>query len=88
MGDPTIYDHFRSRRQRQQEKKAQRRHTAPEQLKEQGIPFTEHNGGAHLRVLGPAGIIDFWPGPAKWICPSGKRGVQLERLIEYIKEPT
>lgn len=50
-------------------------------LKVAKVDFTEHNNGAHLKVLG---VIDFWPGTGLWKHNSiSDRGV--ESLIEYAK---
>lgn len=55
------------------ESKARRRHNREHSagiLRQAGVPFTEHNGGAHLFVTGARGIADFWPGTGKWILRS------------------
>lgn len=49
-----------------QDARTQRRENAPEILRMVGIPFTEHNNGAHLILDTHLGFVDFWPGTTKW----------------------
>ena len=65
---------------------AQMRQQGLASLKERGVAFSEHNGGAHLVVQGLHGFIDYWPGTGKWVCRvSRKSGFGSETLIRYIK---
>ena len=68
-----------------QEKRASNRESSAEYLRQQGIPFTTHNGGAHLIVEGRECFIDFWPGPGKWHCRSGHKGFGVRNLVAYIE---
>lgn len=49
-----------------QDARTQRRNDAPLFLRAAGIPFTEHNNGAHLVLDTHLGFVDFWPGTTKW----------------------
>ena len=46
------------------DKRTSNRESSAEILKENGIDFVSHNGGAHLVVNGS---IDFWPGTGKFM---------------------
>lgn len=67
--------------------RAQRRENAPELLTKAGIPFTEHNNGAHLILDTHQGFIDFWPGTSKWKTrsPFGINGYGVSNLLAYIQ---
>ena len=69
-----------------QEKRADNRKSSAELLASSGIVFTTHNNGAHLIVAGQTAHIDFWPGPGRWNCRTGKKGFGVLRLIQYIKK--
>ena len=68
-----------------QEKRASNRQSSAELLTASGIVFTSHNNGAHLIVEGPTTHIDFWPGPGRWNCRTGKKGFGVLNLIQYVK---
>lgn len=72
-----------------QERRAQNRERSARLLAEAGIPFTSHNGGAHLIVEGSTCYIDFWPGTGKWIVRDSKtKGFGVRKLIALCnKEP-
>lgn len=76
---------FEALRKKSQEKRAENRENSAEILRQAGIEFTSYNHGAHLKVIGPKCVIDFWPGTGKWICCNvSGRGVY--NLIRMIKE--
>jgi hypothetical protein len=62
-----LAEYFRDLKEHSQRKRASNRQSGQQKLAEAGVPFTEHNGGAHLIVQTPAGVVDFWPGTGKWI---------------------
>lgn len=66
---------------------AQRRGDAPYFLRAAGIPFTEHNGGAHLIIESHLGYTDFWPGTGKWRTRGtfAITGFGIKALLEYIE---
>jgi len=70
-----------------QDAATQRRGDAPYFLRAAGIPFTEHNKGAHLILDTKIGFIDFWPGTSKWKTraypPQG--GYGISNLFEFLK---
>lgn len=68
-----------------QEKRASNRENSAELLASAGIPFTSHNGGAHLIVEGRDCFIDFWPGTGRWISRDGTKGFGVRNLLEYLK---
>lgn len=64
-----------------------RRLAAPGILREAGVEFTEHNKGAHLRVVvSGTKVTDFWPGTDMWRKLGGGRRSGIDRLIEYIRK--
>jgi len=65
--------------------KAQRAALAARELSQAGIPFTVHNGGAHLVVEGPVGFIDYWPTTGKWAARSGRKGFGLLGLLKHVR---
>ncbi len=75
-------------RSQKKARRASNRAKSSELLTEAGIPFTIHNGGAHLIV---AGEWDFWPGTGLWHhrapAPKGTaaRGRGVRDLIARIK---
>ena len=48
------------------DKRANNRDASARLLRDVGIVFTEHNGGAHLVVRKDKKTVDFWPGTGKW----------------------
>lgn len=64
--DNEVSDMWRDFKKIKQDARARRRENAPELLKQAGIPFTEHNNGAHLILDTHLGFVDFWPGTTKW----------------------
>ena len=67
-------------------KRASNRDQSAEYLRNKDIPFTEHNGGAHLVVEGKSGYIDFWPGTGRWNSRCGKKGFGVRNLVTFILE--
>lgn len=64
-----------------------RRLAAPDILREAGVEFTEHNEGAHLRVVvSGTKVTDFWPGTDTWRKLGGGRRSGIDKLIEYIRK--
>ncbi len=65
-------------------KRARNREHSTKLLVESGIPFSLHNGGAHLIVKVRHGFVDFWPGTGSWVCRSTKKqGRGVRKLIDY-----
>lgn len=66
--------------------RTQRRENAPDFLRTSGIPFTEHNNGAHLVLDTHLGFVDFWPGTTKWKTRTfpEHNGYGLTRLLALI----
>lgn len=50
-----------------QEKRAKNRVNSADLLKEKGVAFSSHNGGAHLIIATDDVRADFWPGTGKFI---------------------
>jgi hypothetical protein len=81
--DESMGDFWRDVRKAQQQFRAKRRVTGAQALTEAGVPFTVHNGGAHLIV---ADRYDFWPGTGRWShrdSPRSGRGV--DSLLRNVK---
>lgn len=68
------------------EKRRRNRDSARTILTDNGVQFTVHNNSAHLRVHTNNGVIDFWPGTGLWICPDGKRGRGIFKLLSQVKK--
>jgi hypothetical protein len=70
-----------------QDAHSQRRNNAPQQLTAAGIPFTEHNNGAHLILDTHMGFVDFWPGTTKWKIRNfpEQRGFGITKLLHLIQ---
>lgn len=85
--DYSIGETFRAMREESQERRAHHREASPRLLREAGIPFTEHNGGAHLIVDNPP-TVDFWPGTGKWIVRGTNKKMRgVLHLIRYLRPP-
>ncbi len=80
------YLDYDDRREASKLKRASNRESSARRLREQEIPFTEHNAGAHLVVTPWPGIVfDFWPGTGKFTRRgSGKYGRGVGPLIHEI----
>lgn len=78
---------WREWKKMKQDARAQRRENAPEQLEAAGIPFTVHNGGAHLILDTHLGFVDFWPGTTKWKTRTfpEQSGHGLTKLLTLVK---
>ncbi|SEF90191.1 hypothetical protein [Marinobacterium lutimaris] len=75
-----------ARSKRGQQKRSNNRQSSAVMLAQHGIEFESKNGGAHLILQGVNGLIDFWPGPGKWIVRSEQRErFGVKRLIEAIE---
>ena len=61
------------------------RKVSTEHIKENGLIFTSHNNGCHLRVEGRTCYIDFWPGTGRWKTRTGIEGFGTANLVEYCK---
>ena len=70
-----------------QSARQQRREDAPYFLRAAGIPFTEHNNGAHLILDTHQGFIDFWPGTSKWKTRNhiSVEGYGITKLLQLIQ---
>lgn len=70
-----------------QDARTQRRENAPDQLNAAAIPYTSHNGGAHLILDTHLGFVDFWPGTTKWKTRTfpEQSGYGLTKLLHLIK---
>jgi hypothetical protein len=92
--DDSLSDFWRDVRHAGQVKRASNRAQSPEFLREAGVEFEVKNGGAHLIVKGPAGLIDFWPGTGLWIVRgaiwrgAAWRGYGVFKLIKYCRAST
>ena len=64
---------WRAHRHAQQDKRAANRDHSTKALTEAGIGFESRNGGAHLIMASPDGLVDFWPGTGKWIVRSTRK---------------
>ena len=71
-----------------QNHRSQNRANYTTELLNRKIPFTSHNGGAHLIVEGPEGYIDFWPGTGRWNNRKGRADFGIQTLLKYIKGVT
>ena len=71
------------------EKKAKRKsntENSTARLVDARVPFTAHNGGAHLVIVCGGRTIDFWPSTGLWMVRGllrKSRGVQ--DLLEYLR---
>lgn len=82
-------DMWRAHKAASQDRRASNREQSAARLRSEGIPFTEHNNGAHLVVEGVTGFIDFWPGTGKWKTRDFPpvNGFGVRGLINLIKGP-
>lgn len=83
MGDMT--EGFRALDEYHKQRRADNREKAPEILRENGIEFTVHNGGAHFIVVGKDCLIDFWAGTERWKSRNQKKGFGIENLVNFVK---
>jgi len=80
-GDTEFWASYRKERQ---EKREQNRAYGQIALTSAGIPFTVHNDGAHLIVVGH---IDYWPGTGRWRDRWGNiRRYGITKLIARVRE--
>ena len=65
--DYSVSEIWRSLEDEGKRVRAERRATAPEQLRAAGVAFTLNNNGAHLVITVCPGLVaDFWPGTELW----------------------
>lgn len=85
-GENEVTELWRDYRKHQQARRAQRREDGRARLIAEGVSFQEHNGGAHLIVMGGQNcVIDYWPGTAKWYeRGTSVRGRGCSRLLRLI----
>lgn len=85
---------FRAMDEISKQKRANNRSSSPKVLRDNGIEFSEHNGGAHLVVYGKAVTVDFWPGTGRWtvrnkrlddVLKKAKTGFGVFNLIKLLK---
>lgn len=75
---------FRMMRAESQIKRQMNRESSTKRLQREGIPFTSHNDGAHLIVLG---VWSFWPGTGTFLHHTSRvRGRGVFNLLKRIKE--
>lgn len=82
---------FGAMKQESRERRTDHRAYAPKRLHEACIPFTSHNGGAHLVIRGPRGpVADFWPGTGLFafrnVPPGQGKGRGIANLIKRCRE--
>lgn len=75
MSDTVMWREYKRQRQ---VKRAANRESAPQLLREAGIPFVERNNGAHLII---ADQYDFWPGTGLW---KSRRNNQSQRGVRSL----
>ncbi len=80
-----MIDMFKALKKADQDSRSQNRANCTTKLLNHKIPFTSHNGGAHLIVEGPEGYIDFWPGTGRWNNRKGVANFGFQTLLKYIK---
>lgn len=81
--DDSMSDYWRDVKAARQQKRADNRASSAELLMSAGIAFEEKNGGAHLIVKAPSGLVDFWPGTGRWIVRGSSRAQYgVKRLID------
>lgn len=85
--DNEVSEMWKAYKKIQQDARTQRRTSAPEYLHSAGVPFTEHNDGAHLILDTHLGFVDFWPGTTKWKTRTfpAQSGYGLVRLLALLK---
>jgi hypothetical protein len=66
--------------------RADRRASAEQQLKNRGINYTMHNGGAHIVIKEGGAIFDYWPGNTRWRMRPGKSQFGEHKLFAAIRE--
>lgn len=77
MGD--MGDDFRAWDKEKKVKRASNTVESTRMLLEAGIEYESKNGGAHLIVNTPSGLVDFWPSSGLYIIRSSgqkRRGVR------------
>lgn len=79
-----LWEDYRSIEKDQQEQRAIKRNSAPEQLKNAGVKFESKNEGAHLIIRHKGQVIDFWPGTERWKPQGFKRNFGINKLLSFI----
>ena len=81
MGE--IGEQYNQIKKESKQKRSDNRDSSAQLLNDRGIQFVSYNIGAHLRVQGKEGLIDFWPGTGKFITKKGKKGRGVFNLINH-----
>lgn len=97
--DEEIIAGFEDQKAESKQRRARNRARGVQQLREASIPFSTHNGGAHIVIrVARAGsepnlIIDYWPGTGLWrkrktgLRGSGTAdGRGIQSLIQLLKQ--
>lgn len=66
--------------------RAERRASAEQQLKDRGINYTVHNGGAHIVIEEGGAIFDYWPGNTRWRMRPQKSDFGVGKLFAAIAQ--
>ena len=70
----------------QKRERAARRARAEQQLKDRGINYTVHNGGAHIAIEEGGAIFDYWPGNTRWRMRPQKSDFGVGKLFAAIAQ--
>ncbi len=73
-----LYDAFKK------ERRLENKENGTTLLNNKQIKFESKNGGLHLIVQGPKGLIDFWPSTNRWAERNGKKGHGVDNLIRLV----
>ena len=92
-----MVDLMRDLKKIHQNERADNRVVGANHLTENNIPFSLHNGGAHIVIQRPNAKIDYWPGTGKFNVTGGAqnrggktvvhRGYDLAGLCDYLGIP-
>jgi hypothetical protein len=88
MGD--MIEMYQELRQADSLRRAEKRESAPDQLRAHGISFEERNLGAHIIINNDGRLVDYWPGTGKWISRAAdkkERGQSFASLAKYLGIP-
>lgn len=79
-------EYKKANREESKIRRARHREQAPKILAREGIEFSSHNDGAHLRLHLPKTAINFWPGTGYWRREdTGYSGRGIFNLIKQYK---
>lgn len=73
-------------KEQQKLERAERRALAEQQLKDRGINYTVHNGGAHIVIEEGGAIFDYWPGNTRWRMRPQKSDFGVGKLFQAIAQ--